>query len=825
MTEAAWGTIYYVDPSSAGGDGSTTATTGPQAAFASVAEAQAVVNGDQSGNSLLFKGGQYWREPLAVAGYGTSGDPFTIGSYGPGQAHFMGSANLGIYVPRILKNYAPNPSFETFTGAADDDLPDTFTGWNPSYSTFARSDNSPPAGSYSCELKRVGIQPAYLRQTGVALPQEANVTITMTQYSDGTGFPVVEIYQESAPNYYLQKDGTWGPAQVYRAMGNTSDLTWTTVTINFTCQAGYTGTYRVRFSNLIPNSSCFIDDLKIYALAPSGLAFHAAGAGANYAPNPSFEAFTGIADDDNADTFADWTISSNGFARSDNSPPAGSYSCELKRVGVAQSYVRKDGIALPLEAHVTITITQYSDGVGSPAVEIYQESEPNYYLQKDGTWGPSQVGLELGTSAHLAWTPFTINFTCPARYTGTYRVKFYNVNGSSSCFIDDVKIYVTEWINVSGDEYKILLPTAPLVAGWLNSGAWVKLARGTAGSLAAGEWDYVAPYFSINLGSGINPTGQQVEVAQRDTVIALTSKNHVTINGITAMFANNGNGFLLATGSTGVVIANCESSYNGNDGFNGQGAQVDTVIRNCIARYNGQGFGLGGAAGDGISFHQDSTGIIIEHNICEYNDKYGIGHAGDCSTTARYNLLRYNFIGHYVGSETTQPHWVYYNIIVSAINSLYGIGQGNSSTANVVYYNNTVIGAGPTSSCIGVFLGDGLKTVIFKNNIVTGFSSGIKVGDWGINFVGDYNNLWNNGTQYTSVLAGAHDVNVDPRFVDPASDYHLRPGSPCIRTGVNVGLTQDFTGNALGLVPCIGAFEYQGVIPAAPLVFLLLLAD
>lgn len=49
----------------------------------------------------------------------------------------------------------------------------------------------------------------------------------------------------------------------------------------------------------------------------------------------------------------------------------------------------------------------------------------------------------------------------------------------------------------------------------------------------------------------------------------------------------------------------------------------------------------------------------------------------------------------------------------------------------------------------------------------------------------DWNNVWNNGANYEEgALPGAHDVSVDPLYVDPVNhDYRLQPGSPCINKG------------------------------------------
>ena len=90
--------IFYVDTASAGGNGTTQELSGANAAFATVAAAQAAVTGDKSDSSLLFKRGCTWREEFTLNVYGTSGHPFTIGAYGAGDLpKFYGSTQVSTW--------------------------------------------------------------------------------------------------------------------------------------------------------------------------------------------------------------------------------------------------------------------------------------------------------------------------------------------------------------------------------------------------------------------------------------------------------------------------------------------------------------------------------------------------------------------------------------------------------------------------------------------------------------------------------------------------------------------------------------------------------
>jgi len=58
-------------------------------------------------------------------------------------------------------------------------------------------------------------------------------------------------------------------------------------------------------------------------------------------------------------------------------------------------------------------------------------------------------------------------------------------------------------------------------------------------------------------------------------------------------------------------------------------------------------------------------------------------------------------------------------------------------------------------------------------------------------------------------LTYTDNIIADPLFVEPGIDFRLKPGSPAINAGINVGLKSDFDKLPVKIKPDIGAFEYN----------------
>lgn len=140
--------IYYVDTASAGGDGTTTAIAGANAAFATIAAMQAKAGGYAAGDSILFRRGCTWREQLTVPSSGSAGNPISFGAYGSGEDPILDATVL--ITPGTSWSAYTGIYRTAFNGTKNGDF-DTTSNWN------FRNELAADASSYSGTKVRVTV--------------------------------------------------------------------------------------------------------------------------------------------------------------------------------------------------------------------------------------------------------------------------------------------------------------------------------------------------------------------------------------------------------------------------------------------------------------------------------------------------------------------------------------------------------------------------------------------------------------------------------------------------------------------------------------------
>jgi hypothetical protein len=213
----------------------------------------------------------------------------------------------------------------------------------------------------------------------------------------------------------------------------------------------------------------------------------------------------------------------------------------------------------------------------------------------------------------------------------------------------------------------------------------------------------------------------------------------------------------------------------------------------------------------GIILEFRTESALIENNTF-YNKSYGI--TFNTRGVANKGGDRDNFAG---GNTPGGYSYLVDNIIRNNLfyNMYQGQGMGNSFGVGVIsegtddpqinnmqVYNNTIVAKADNPSQIGIDLtsmpnGNG-QNINIRNNIIQGFSYALKGSNGQTrinNLMFTHNNLYQNGngnaanwpagnpTNYTNV----NNLAVNPLFVS-ATDFRLQASSPCINTGVMLGI-------------------------------------
>ncbi len=111
---------------------------------------------------------------------------------------------------------------------------------------------------------------------------------------------------------------------------------------------------------------------------------------------------------------------------------------------------------------------------------------------------------------------------------------------------------------------------------------------------------------------------------------------------------------------------------------------------------------------------------------------------------------------------------------------------GHVRALNNTFYRTVAGVEGANGGRVGVAAGMAIRNsaiVWAGNNALVEHGVGIHVRDTsGVAF--DYNDLWDNETDYAGIAPGVHDLSINPGFVDASTgDFHLRPDSALIDAG------------------------------------------
>ena len=200
----------------------------------------------------------------------------------------------------------------------------------------------------------------------------------------------------------------------------------------------------------------------------------------------------------------------------------------------------------------------------------------------------------------------------------------------------------------------------------------------------------------------------------------------------------------------------------------------------------------------------DCQNLIVKNNFI---DGLSVSHSN--LTISNNRIKAFNDVPNFAVAVTggSQAHIVN-NVIMGRRDHLSSVGISvRDSRADVI--NNTIV-----DGDVGL-LAQGTATVVeaMNNIIVANLSCGLQA-EQGATLTSSYNDIWDNGTNYSGTVPGTGDISKDPLFVDQENgDYRLRGDSPCVNAGNPDPSFNDLDGSRNDM----GAFGGPELDPASPM--------
>lgn len=326
------------------------------------------------------------------------------------------------------------------------------------------------------------------------------------------------------------------------------------------------------------------------------------------------------------------------------------------------------------------------------------------------------------------------------------------------------------------------------------------------------------------------------------------NSSNITIRRVLAQL-NDGVGIFswdAALDRTDIIVDDCEAYRNWESGILLTGKSTDSQIINCHSHENCQNHPTTQFAA-GIKVISDSgdpvTGVIFEDNVAHDNgtgsSHFGTGQGIWMDTVGSDCIMRRNLsydnkeVGIYMEwAGNNSGVIVAYNISHDNEDGVrLGRRSQNVLVANNAAYNNTTYGLVVAGESPGDPLG--MDNNIIRNNIASGNGTefgaiygGENDGTFGTGNVYDHNCFgaeaasfieWGLSTYHSTYDAWeavygewAECVEADPLWTDPGNgDFTLQDTSPCVKSGIDVGLTEDFIGNSISHPPDLGAYTLE----------------
>ena len=258
-----------------------------------------------------------------------------------------------------------------------------------------------------------------------------------------------------------------------------------------------------------------------------------------------------------------------------------------------------------------------------------------------------------------------------------------------------------------------------------------------------------------------------------------------------------------------VRVSNSEVFHSYNMGVNLFGGHSNGLVEGCVFHD-----GWGDYHWDPAIYLEGTSYSTVRNNLI-YDTHYGIS------------------LGHEQSTFAVHHNTIVNNICYNCANGCLGLKalSPSSPTTDNLIAHNTLINAGLSEPVPVVWVNTESYDNVIKNNIIMITSDAqdnelVRIEDRGKDNVYDHNDYYGQAgasfrllgsvysfTEYKAAMAPqeAHSISQDPLLRDLGNqDFHLKSDSPCIDTGADLGVTDDFEGNPrpVGSGYDIGAYEY-----------------